>query len=266
MKIVYFITEGNTDRALVQTLFEKKLHFCDYNNKNEMPDPIKRQVPKYPADDGALDSKRPPLFMHKDDDVGIMISLARGKERIAKTMAGELKTAGLASLEEDEISVAVIVDRDKEKKDEKIKSDLAVELKKEGLILKDNRVCYDKESYPFSLCIVPHNQIGAVEKIILDLSELVHTELTEAAKRYRNCIENDEKFRSYRKDWASDSIIQTFYADKVQVGAITSVLKPDSSPAYMIHDELIHKNNVDKICEISEIAELLAFLRITTNT
>lgn len=60
---------------------------------------------------------------------------------------------------------------------------------------------------------------------------------------------------------AKDKDIQEFYADKVQFGAISTVLKPDKPVRFSIKDKLIRTGYKASYMEIAEFKMLYDFLQ-----
>ena len=257
MKVVYLFVEGNTDKALIEALLQKYYKYSEYNNEKDMPGLLSRQISRYPKADGELESKGKSTFLYKEDTC-IMIEVAGGKDKFAEKIAGRLNAASIEDSVDDELVIAMIQDRDLGVED-KIHSEIKKAFEEKGIIWKEEKINYQGEKYCFFDYILPLNSFGAVEKIILDLSNRVYEDLTSEAKLYRDSIEKKEQFAAYREKWAKPEY-QPLYADKVQVGAITAVLKPDSSPAMMVKDKLITRNNLDIVLESEEIKGLISFL------
>ncbi len=69
------------------------------------------------------------------------------------------------------------------------------------------------------------------------------------------------KYSKLRCDcWAKKKNIQEFYADKVQFGAISAVLRPDKPVRFSIKDKLIRKQYKNQYMEIPEFKVLYEFL------
>ncbi len=260
MKHVYLFVEGNTDKALIEVLVQKYFGFKEYKNLNDMPVLLARQVSYYPQPDGNLENKRRPSFLHRENEC-MMIEAVGGNGFFAERIAGRLMTVSLESVgEDDELVIVVIQDRDLAKDEEKEKK-LRSALKGKGLILEKDALIYEEDSYSFFSCLIPFDKKGAVEALILDIADKTHHDLFEVSCGYKEKIE-DERFTCYRDEWSKSVAHQKMYADKVQVGAITAVLKPDSSPAMMVRDKLIRKSNIDEIRDDSEIRKLIDFLEM----
>ncbi len=258
MKHVYLFVEGNTDKALIEVLIQKHFGFKEYKNLNDMPALLVRQVSYYPQPDGNLDNKRRPSFLHREE-VCMMIEVAGGNSFFAERIAGRLMTVSLESVaEEDELVLAVIQDRDLAEDEEKDK-ELRTAFEEKGILWEKDALIYEEEPYSFFSCLIPFDKKGAVEALILDIADKMHHDLFEVSCGYKEKIE-DERFTCYRDEWSKSVEHQKLYADKVQVGAITAVLKPDSSPAMMVRDKLIRKSNIDEIRDNSEIRKLIEFL------
>lgn len=55
--------------------------------------------------------------------------------------------------------------------------------------------------------------------------------------------------------------VQNFYADKVQFGIISTILKPDKTIAMTIRDKIIKKDSLTKLQKIEEYHLLYEFLK-----
>lgn len=259
MRIVYMFVEGNTDRELILSLLEKRLGYKRYDNIQDMPQLLRIHVSKYPSDDGSIENKSKPAFVHSTD-IGVMVVITNGKTNIPTEVKARLVAVDyLIETYNDQLSIVVIRDRDTEKDDQKIKNEMQEMMSREGITLKDDSIVF-KEEYSYKMYVLPDSQEGAVEKIILDISLEKYPELTSEAASYRKTIEDNEKFAQYGKAKDISKEVQHFYGDKVQVGAITAVLKPDSSPAFMVRDKLITKNDISKISQKPEVRKLIDFL------
>ena len=248
MKRVYIFVEGNTDRAVIEALLLKRLKYRSYEKLEDMPESLKRQVPRYPKATGELEMKGRPLFLYKQD-VCVMIEITGGKEKIADNLAGRLLGENLNRLETDDpLSIVVIRDRDFDNDNLAIKTEFKKDLLEKEIVLQDdNTVTYKGVHCAFHMYVLPVRQEGAIESILLDLATVIYPELTEEAHKFRIAIESKEEYEHYRTAWASSKDVQRLYAEKVQIGAISSVLKPDSSPGLMIRDNLICSNNIEII-------------------
>ncbi len=64
-----------------------------------------------------------------------------------------------------------------------------------------------------------------------------------------------------RNDFSKKEAVQEFYSDKVQFGAISTVLKPDKPIRFAIKDKLIKSEYLDKYMELPEFKDLHNFLQ-----
>ena len=55
--------------------------------------------------------------------------------------------------------------------------------------------------------------------------------------------------------------VQDFYADKVQLGVISAILKPDKTIAMTVKDKLIRKEFLAQLKEVDEYNLLYEFLK-----
>ena len=101
---------------------------------------------------------------------------------------------------------------------------------------------------------------GAVEKLLLECAAISHKDLTDEAFEYRKHILNTRYDKLRGECWAKNTDIQKFYADKVQFGAISTVLRPDKPVRFSIKDKLIRKQYKDQYMNIPEFRMLYDFL------
>ena len=259
MGIIYFIVEGNTDKALIEALLVKKFAFTEYHKIDEMPLALRCQVPKYPGDEGELEYKKRPVFLHKNA-TGIMIDCSGGKEGIAYSLLGRLKTLSFIERLNNELSIAVIFDRDLNADDEEAFRPIVDAVSKKGIEITNGKLSYEDQKLDFAYYVIPAKRTGAIETLLLEIAEEYHLELNHEAKKFKEAIESRQEFEQYRKEWCTKKEIRPLYAEKIQLGAVASVLKPDSSPAMMIKDKLFSKNNLDILSGMPEVARLIAFL------
>lgn len=112
----------------------------------------------------------------------------------------------------------------------------------------------------------PTQERGAVEKLLLQCAEVSYENITTIADEYRNKIEKSKELEQLRKEcWAKSETVQEFYADKVQFGAISTVLKPDKPVRFAIKDKLIRQKYKKKYMEIPEFECLYNFLESKLN-
>ncbi len=260
MKIIYLFVEGNTDKFVVESLLKRRLKYRNYVNEKDTPKLLSCHIPKYPGANGQLERRGIPSFLYKDD-ASILLVSANGKEQVCSAIRERLRVAELQfGIANEDISIAVVLDRDAEMNDEVIKSKLLKQAGNNRLVIEKDILTCEDVRYGFSLCIIPADRKGTIEKVVIDIASKIHPELTNEAGLYKKAIEEKEDYRKYRNKWASDPQIQSFYADKVQVGAISTVLKPDSSPGIMINDILITEMDIDQICELPSIKRIVQYL------
>ena len=84
--------------------------------------------------------------------------------------------------------------------------------------------------------------------------------MTEDALNYRKRILEDKYCELRQKCWAKESDVQEFYADKIQFGAISTVLKPDKPVRFSIKDKLIRTDYKELYMKIPEFEALYRFL------
>ena len=258
MKYVYLFVEGNTDKALIEALLTKHYKLQNYKNRNDMPRLISRQVENYPRSNGDLERNGRAAFLYSDH-ICVMLEQVGGKNRFAQRIEKRLVTASLESVDDDEkLIVVVIQDRDYDTDEHRIE-ELRNSFNRNKIFWENDRISFKGEAYDFYEYCLPFDKNGAVEGVILEVARKIHPDLWAEAEHFRQSIKG-EKYKKYRKEWAATEKHQELYADKVHVGAITAVLKPDSSPAMMIMDKLIIIDKLSDIQSIEEIQKLIDFL------
>lgn len=259
MKVYVIITEGYTDCALIEAILHKYMGFEQYHNKNDMPDCLQRQVGKYPGALGEMDREDMPHFFC-NEQTAVMVKSAQGVSGIGKKIYDVLEGVILSNDAELLQGVLVICDADlhsavmREKEIEQQFVDTGIELDTENKTLRHDTLQMD-----YHVHVIPQNENGAVEKLLLQVAEKMYPELNCSAKAYRTEIMGDVH-KVLRKKWASDEQIQEFYADKVQLGAVAAVLKPDRPVGYVVRDCLIRSSNLEDMKQIEEFRGLYEFL------
>lgn len=110
------------------------------------------------------------------------------------------------------------------------------------------------------LYFFPMSGCGAVEKLLLECAEVSHNQLYLCAQKFRNEIMEQEYGELRKEYWTKNELIQEFYADKVQFGAVSTVLKPDKPVRFAIKDKLIRTEYFDSFIGLPEFKNLYDFL------
>lgn len=223
--------------------------------KRNLPEPEVRDTKKFK--DRLIRYYR--FFKYKNN-VGVAVKMAGGCSNLAKKVSSIIAIIDIRDEYKNFGGFLLFADTDKEDAAH-ISKKLKDELKEEYFIYQDNMV----KAYEHKLCcklhLFPTNGCGAIEKLLLECAKITYGEVFEDALKYRECI-SDEKYEKLRKEcWAKDKDIQEFYADKVQFGAISTVLKPDKPVRFSIKDKLIRTGYKASYMEIAEFKMLYDFLQ-----
>lgn len=259
MDLNIIVTEGYTDCALVEAIIENCLGFEKCENTKQLPDGFKGLVGIYPQPNGDMKRGDTPHFFRTDQKL-VMVKSAGGQTNITKAIFNCVDTANLSGIVQLPEYI-IFTDADKKHKDE-INREFARKFKEIDIIYEspyDSFIC-EQNKYQCDLYILPQKGQGAVEKVLLQIADKIYPEVTEKAAVYRNAIMEDDFQELRKKKWAKDTEIQEFYADKAQLGAITSVLKPDRPVGYAVKDELILKRKIDELKTIEEFNVLVKYL------
>lgn len=259
MKVYVIITEGYTDCALIEAILHKYMKFEQYQNKNDMPDCLQRQVGKYPGALGELSRDDSPHFFHQGE-IAVMVKTAKGISGIGKKISDILEGVLISDDADMLKDVLIICDADlhttmaREKEIERQLIDAEIHVDAEHKTLQ-----WDVLNMDYCIHVIPQSENGAVEKLLLQVADELYPELNRSAERYKTEImgANHEKLR---KDWATDVRTQEFYADKVQLGAVAAVLKPDRPIGYVVKDCLIRSSKLEDMKQIEEFRKLYEFL------
>lgn len=111
------------------------------------------------------------------------------------------------------------------------------------------------------LYLFPTAGLGTIEKLLLECTNVSYSSLYQDAYDYRNKIMSTEYEELRKKCWVKNSRIQEFYSDKVQFGAVSTVLKPDKPVRFAIKDKLIRPEYFDLYMKLPEFMELYNFLK-----
>lgn len=258
-KYYVLIAEGITDCSLLEAILEKYLGYTQYEKVDHLPELFKDMIGKYPTGKGELKRQDSPTFYYKNN-VGVAVKMAGGCSNLAKKVSSIIAIIDIRDEYKNFGGFLLFADTDKEDAAH-ISKKLKDELKEEYFIYQDNMV----KAYEHKLCcklhLFPTNGCGAIEKLLLECAKITYGEVFEDALKYRECI-SDEKYEKLRKEcWAKDKDIQEFYADKVQFGAISTVLKPDKPVRFSIKDKLIRTGYKASYMEIAEFKMLYDFLQ-----
>lgn len=258
-KYYVLIAEGITDCSLLEAILEKYLDYTQYEKLDPLPELFKEMIGKYPTGTGELKRQDSPTFYYKNN-VSVAVKMAGGCSKLAKRVSSIIEIIEIQDEYKNFGGFLLFADTDKEDAAH-ISKNLKDELKKEGFIYQDNMVNAYEHKLRCKLHLFPTNGCGAIEKLLLECAKITYGELFDDALKYREFI-SDEKYERLRREcWAKDKDIQEFYADKVQFGAISTVLKPDKPVRFSIKDKLIKTGYKALYMEIAEFKMLYDFLQ-----
>lgn len=257
-KYYILIAEGITDCSLIESILEKYLQYESYKNIKELPTIFQEMVGRYPTVTGELRRQDSPVFYHKDG-TAIAVKQAGGCSKIATQASALVEIVDQLDLYDTFGGYLLFCDTDTESV-ESIHKRITDEFGQEGFEYADNVLKVYGRDVACKLHLFPTEGCGAIEKLLLECATITYGDLTEDALNYRKSILDDKHSELRCKCWAKDSSVQEFYADKVQFGAISTVLKPDKPVRFSIKDKLIRTKYKDLYMEIPEFEALYTFL------
>lgn len=260
-KLFVLIAEGITDCSLLEAILEKYMNYRPYNNKNDLPELFWEMVGNYPMTDGALTRGDSPTFYYKDN-ISVAVKQAGGCTKIAKQAALIIEIIDQMTAYEKFGGFLLFCDTDTETKEDIVQK-IKKEFHSQGLNYFDNKEIVEAYGQDVCCCLhcFPTQERGAIEKLLLECTKISYGQINDMSYEYRYKVEHSETLKDMRKEcWAKSDDVQEFYADKVQFGAISSVLKPDKPVRFTIKDKLIRKKYKEKYMEIPEFEVLYTFL------
>jgi len=261
MALHVIVAEGYTDCALLEAILEKYMGFQRYTNLNDMPEFFRKLVGQYPGSMGEMERRDMPHFFYKDNNK-VTVKVAGGESKLANCIWEVLETWLLCGQENKFAGFLVFTDADKRSK-ETISLTFKKNYEKFEIEYDPDQeeIFYEGKQYRHSIYVYPQCGYGAVEKILLLIAEYNYPELTKVSLQFRQQLEKEQFSGLRKKNWAKDSEIQEFYADKVQFGAIVAALKPDRPVGFAIKDNLIKKENQSGLMQIEEFQKLYQYLK-----
>ncbi|MCI8960053.1 MAG: hypothetical protein HFG62_13180 [Lachnospiraceae bacterium] len=257
-KYYILIAEGVTDCSLLEAILETCLGFVQYQKVSELPTLFREMIGKYPTATGELQRQDSPVFFHRNC-VGVAVKQASGCNKIPSKIGMLAELIDKLDTYESFGGFLVFSDTDLKTKDE-IREDFASKFQKDGLVFGNDYLILDGNRMVCKLYLFPTSGVGAVEKLLLVCADLSYGQLCQDARRYRDKIMSEEYRELRKKHWVKKEAVQEFYADKVQFGVVSAVLKPDRPVRFAIKDELIRKNFLDLYMGLDEFRELHNFL------
>ncbi|QNU67913.1 hypothetical protein EHE19_005555 [Ruminiclostridium herbifermentans] len=259
MKYYIIVTEGFTDCATVESILEKFLGYTLYFKYNDLPNIFQRMVGKYPNEIGELQKKDSPSFYYKNN-INLAVKQANGCSKIAKTVSNLLEILSISEILQDFKGFIIITDTDTKNKSELI-SYFRKEFANNNISLNGETITYENNEVQCYMNFIPQEGQGAIEKLLLDCSKINFSSLFDLTNTFREQLLAEGYSDIRKKYWATNDEVQSFYADKVQFGFISSVLKPDRPMRYTIKDEIISSKFEKELLEIPEYYNLYNFIK-----
>ena len=253
------MAEGITDCSLLEAILEKYLGFVQYKNVNELPLLFQEMIGKYPAAAGELQRQDSPTFFHKDA-VCVAVKQAGGCSKIPEKISLFVELIDKLESYDTFGGFLVFCDTDLNTKDE-FKSDFSKKLLANEIPFKNDYIEFLENQIICKLYLFPRVGVGAIEKLLLECSNISYNRLYQDAQEYRNKMMSEDYQELRKKCWAKKNAGQEFYSDKVQFGAISTVLKPDKPVRFTIKDKLIKSEYFDSYMKLPEFKELHNFLQ-----
>lgn len=258
-KYYILIAEGVTDCSLLEAMLEKCLGFVQYQKVSQLPVLFKEMIGKYPAATGELQRQDSPVFFHKNF-VGVAVKQAGGCDKIPAKISALTELIDKLEVWDTFGGFLIFSDTDLKTREE-IREDFARKFRMDGIEFINDYLRLGENQMACKLYLFPTSGVGAVEKLLLACADISYSQLCQDAEEYRDKIMSEKYKELRKKHWARKEQIQDFYADKVQFGAISAVLKPDRPVRFAIKDELIRKEFLDWYMKVDEFRELHHFLR-----
>lgn len=258
-KYYILIAEGITDCSLLEAMLEKFMGFIPYNNKKELPLLFQEMIGNYQTASGELKRQDSPTFYH-NDEIAVAVKQTNGHTNIPSIVDMLTNTVEKCDAYDNFGGFLIFCDADLLGR-EKIKNKFQDLFEKLDIIYENELLTIYNHEICMKLYVFPNNGNGAVEKLLLECANISYNSVYEEAQKYRNIIMTDE-FKDIRKEcWASQEDIQEFYADKVQFGAVSTVLKPDRPVRFAIKDRLIRKEHLEEYSKLPQFSVLHNFLK-----
>ncbi len=257
-KYYILVAEGITDCSFLEAVLERYLGYKQYQNARELPPLFFEMIGQYPASSGKLQRQDSPMFFNKDH-VSVAVKQAGGCSNIPAKVSLLVELIDKLEVYDKFGGFLVFSDTDLSTKHEII-SDFRKKFLENDIILEDESIKVYGRQIACGLYLFPMSGCGAVEKLLLECAEISYGQLYLAARKFREEIMQQE-YQELRKEcWTKNEAIQEFYADKVQFGAVSAVLKPDKPVRFAIKDKLIKAEYFDLFTKLPEFKNLYDFL------
>lgn len=253
------IAEGITDCSLLEAVLERYFGFIQYQNIRELPELFTDMIGIYPASTGGLQRQDSPTFYYKDT-IGVAIKQAGGCSKIPLKISLLIELIDKLNLYDTFGGFLVFCDTDLNTKEE-IKEEFIKKFRENEILFENDCLKFCENQIPCKLHLFPATGTGAIEKLLLECINVTNSSLYQDAQEYRNKIMSDAYQELRGTCWAKNKIIQEFYADKVQFGVVSAVLKPDKPVRFAIKDKVITSDFFDLYMKLPEFKELHNFLR-----
>lgn len=257
-KCFILVSEGVTDCSLLEVLLEKFLNFQPYENLKELPEIFKQMIGRYPAMNGGLIRQDSPTFYHSDQ-VNVAVKQANGYSNIPQKIADLIEVLDKEEFYSGFGGFLIFCDTDLKSREEIIEVFKKAFWENDIMYQNDTLTAYD-HTLSCKLHLFPEHGSGAVEKLLLDCANITYSSLCADAFTFRSKVMKDLYSDLRRQCWAKDASIQEFYADKVQFGAVSSVLKPDRPVRFTIKDKIFHRKYAQQYQKVAEFQMLMNFL------
>lgn len=258
IKCYILVSEGVTDCSFLETMIEKFLEFKPYNNIRELPEIFRQMIGQYPAMSGELMRQDSPTFYYKDN-ICIAVKQANGYSNIPQKISALIEILDKEDFYQQFGGFLIFCDTDMKSRKE------TEEFFKKAF--EENDITYKSSSLKAydhiiscKIHLFPENGSGAVEKLLLDCADTTYGFLCNDAKDFRKKIMSEQYSEIRKVCWAKDLNIQEFYADKVQFGVISAVVKPDRPVRFAIKDKIFRKKYLEEYKKVPEFKLLLEFL------
>lgn len=257
-KYYILIAEGVTDCSLLEAVLEQYLQFDSFTKVDELPEVFKSMIGKYPSSMGELKRTDSPMFYYKDV-IGVVVKQANGCSNMAAKASALIEI--IDQLDDyDQFGGFLLFGDTDEKTEAEIKTLLTRTFKEKEFDYKEDLINAYGHELACKLHLLPSSGRGAIEKVLLKCVEKSYETLTKDAENFKMAVMQPEYATMRKTCWAKKDEIQEFYADKVQFGAISAVLKPDRPVRFAIKDKIIRKEYFDLYMQIPDFKKLYDFL------
>ena len=257
-KYYILIAEGITDCSLLEAVLEKYMHYKTFSNVKELPELFQSMIGKYPTAQGELVRADSPVFYYKDS-IGIAVKQANGCTKMATKACAIIDVIDQLGIYDQLGGFILFEDTDEKTREEVVKT-LQSKMNENDMEYEEGNIRAYGHSIECKLYLFPHDGEGAIEKLLLECAKLSYELPAKDASDFRIRVLKDDYEEIRKKCWAKDKAVQEFYADKVQFGVVSAVLKPDRPVRFSIKDKLIREEYFNTYMQIKEFKMLYDFL------